>query len=117
MIDLSPVIGISVGAKGAAAAVGANGMSIGAKGAAAAVGSNGTSKAVGDDAVGDSDARLGVLLSFLFLEAERGGVHALVVAPTGRLPLPFHQSCHMVVVIRGLRCMIRLLVEQRMYCR
>jgi hypothetical protein len=40
-------------------------------------------------------------LSFLFLEAERGGVQALDVAPTGRLPLPLNQRCHMVVVIRG----------------
>ena len=36
-------------------------------------------------------ARVGVLLSFLFLAAERGGVQALGVAPAVRLRLLFHQ--------------------------
>jgi hypothetical protein len=86
--------GKSIGAADAVADGDARGKSIGAADAGAA-------GAVGADAVADGDARVGVLLSFLFLEAERGGVQALDVAPTGRLPLPLNQRCHMVVVIRG----------------
>ena len=48
-------------------------------------------------AVAVGDARVGVLLSFLFLEAERGGVQALGVAPAVRLRLLFHQRCNMVI--------------------
>jgi hypothetical protein len=99
--------GMLIGAAGAGAVVAdgdARGKSIGAAEAAGmligAAGA-GAAEAVGAVAVADGDARVGVLLSFLFLEAERGGVQALDVAPTGRLPLPLNQRCHMVVVIRG----------------
>ena len=115
--DLNPTLAESIGAAGAVGAAGmligaagavgadavadgdARGKSIGAAGAAGkSIGAAGAgaARAVGAFAVADGDARVGVLLSFLFLEAERGGVQALDVAPTGRLPLPLNQRCHMV---------------------
>ena len=96
--DLNPKLGVTMGGLGGRSIEGSGDGSIGhgsgGRSIRAAAGACGTFGAAAG-AVGD--ARVGVLLSFLFLEAERGGVQALGVAPAVRLRLLFHQRCNMVI--------------------